>query len=111
LLIFGKILRNLIALVALCFPTFLIIFGLAFTTGIWFITAGIIVLLIYPLLYSYITISIISKGMQDTVGSFTDKAVTSKPQPVVIEDYEREVANNSDSDYVFINGKMVSKKK
>ncbi|MGN1132593.1 MAG: DUF624 domain-containing protein, partial [Ruminococcus sp.] len=69
LLIFGKIVRNIIALVSVAIPATAILFGVMFTDGIWFYVTGILAILILPLLYSYISISIIAKGLQDTVGS------------------------------------------
>lgn len=107
LLIFGKIVRNILALLAVGVPTFAIFVAVMFCQGIWFFVAGIGAIIILPLIYSYFSIGIISKGLQDTVGSFT--VDPRKPQPVVIEEHEKEIANNSQSDYVFINGKMVKK--
>ncbi|MGN0460479.1 MAG: hypothetical protein ACI4HL_06160, partial [Ruminococcus sp.] len=107
--IFGKIVRNIIALVSVAIPASAIFFGVMFTDGVWFYVTGILAILILPLLYSYISISIVAKGLQDTVGSFT--VDPNSHQPVVIEDYEKEVANKSESDYVFINGKMVKRDK
>lgn len=109
LLIFGKIVRNIIALLAVAVPVCAIFFGVMFAQGIWFYILGILAIIIVPLFYSYISISIVAKGLQDTVGSFT--VDPNKHAPVVIEDYEKEVANNSESDYVFINGKMVKRDK
>lgn len=107
LLIFGKILRNIIALISISIPTFIIIIAVMLTDGVWFVITGTLAILIYPLFYSYISIGIIAKGLQDAVGSFTPD--TKKPQPVVINDHERDIANHSESDYIFINGKMVKK--
>ena len=109
LLIFGKIVRNIIALLAVAIPVCTVFFGVMFTEGIWFFVLGVLAILIFPLLYGYISISIVAKGLQDTVGPFT--VDPRKPAPVVIEDYEKEVANKSQSDYVFINGKMVKRDK
>lgn len=109
LLVFGKIVRNIIALISVAIPAFAVFVGVMFTDGVWFYITGVLAILIIPLLYSYISISIIAKGLQDTVGSFT--VDPKKPQPVVIEEYEKEVANKYESDYVFINGKMVKRDK
>ena len=109
LLIFGKIGRNIIAIISVAIPAFALFIAVMFTDGVWFFVTGSVALLILPLLYSYISISVIAKGLQETVGSFT--VDEKKHQPVVIEKYEREVANNSQSDYDFINGKMVKRDK
>lgn len=111
LLIFGKILRNLIAFIAVAIVTAVAFLALTFSGGAMFwVTAGIIVAL-YPLIFCYIVNSIIAKGLQETVGYFvgvnSDKELTAED----IE-HEKEIIANADStsDYVFVNGRMVKNK-
>lgn len=108
LLIFGKILRTLIALVFVAVVTVASLLAVTFSAGVMFAVAVALVAVLYPLVASYIIISVISKGLQDTVGSFTDI-----PQPTISDEEEKlleqqalENASSSD-DYVFVNGKMV----
>ena len=108
MLIFGKILRTLIALVFVAVVTVASLLAVTFSAGVMFAVAVALVAVLYPLVASYIIISVISKGLQDTVGSFTDI-----PQPTISDEEEKlleqqalENASSSD-DYVFVNGKMV----
>lgn len=108
LLIFGKILRNLIAFIAAVVVTVVALLALIFSeNAMFYMTAGIVVTL-YPLIFCYIVNSIIAKGLQDTVGQF----VGVNPEKELTKDeieYEKEFASNADSssDYIFVNGKMV----
>lgn len=111
LLIFGKILRNLIAFIAVAIVTAAALLALTFSSGVMFwVTAGIIVAL-YPLIFCYIVNSIIAKGLQETVGYFvgvnSDKELTAEDIK-----HEKEIIANADStnDYVFVNGRMVKNK-
>ena len=110
LLVFGKILRNLITLVFLAAVTAVTILAFVFSRdAMYFVTLAIVVAL-YPLLYSYISTAIISKGLQDSVGSFSAKPIDEKK----IEEQRGQDAiaaanDTSDSDYVFVNGRMIKK--
>ena len=75
-----------------------------FAKGALFPFAVALVALLCPLIVNYIIISMVSKGMQENVGSFVD--VISEAEPV---DEERLAAasGNTDDEYIFINGKMV----
>ncbi len=110
LLVFGKILRNLIALVFLAAVTAVTILALVFSKGaMYFVTLAIAVAL-YPLLYGYISTAVISKGLQDSVGSFSAKPIDEKKIEEQREQDAIAVANDtSDSDYVFVNGRMIKK--
>ncbi|MCH5296654.1 MAG: DUF624 domain-containing protein [Ruminococcus sp.] len=108
LLIFGKILRNLIAFIAVIIVTGMALLALIFSDGAMFwITTGIIVIL-YPLIFCYIVNSIIAKGLQESVGPFvginSDIELTEADM-----EHEKEIVANTDStsDYIFVNGKMV----
>ena len=108
--VFGKILRNLIALVFLAAVTAVTILAFVFSRdAMYFVTLAIVVAL-YPLLYSYISTAIISKGLQDSVGSFSTKPIDEKK---IEEQREQDAiaaaSDTSDSDYVFVNGRMIKK--
>lgn len=108
LLIFGKILRNLIAFIAVIIVTGMALLALIFSDGAMFwITTGIIVIL-YPLIFCYIVNSIIAKGLQDSVGPFVGINSEKELTEADIE-HEKEIVANTDStsDYIFVNGKMV----
>lgn len=111
LLIFGKILRNLIAFIAVAVITVAAFLALTFSSGIMFwVTAGIVTAL-YPLVFCYIVNSIIAKGLQETVGYFAGVNFIKELTADDIE-HEKEVVANADSnsDYIFVNGRMVKNK-
>ncbi len=115
LLVFGKILRSLAAMVLLAVVSFAAFLALLFTfdKGVWFAVVIALVLLLYPLLSCYIVNSVLAKGVQETVGYFTGK----NAQPLAVapgsgaDSAEQEVKAlenaDSSSDYVFVNGKMI----
>lgn len=110
LLVFGKILRNLAALAALAAVTAVFALALVFAKGVWYIAAAVIAVALYPLLYCAVSNIIISKGLQDSVGSFIQKPIDEEK----LEEQRRldnlAVENDrSDSDYVFVNGRMIKK--
>lgn len=108
LLVFGKILRNLIATVFIGVIIVLAVLLISYAPGIWFgISIGVMTVIL-PLVVTYIIVSIISKGLQDTVGDFVAKPV----DPEILEReraHEQELASNTDSDYVFVNGRMIKR--
>lgn len=111
LLVFGKILRNLIATLCVAVISAGALLLITFSKEIWFgISVGIVTVLL-PMIAVYIIISIISKGLQDTVGNFVspDKKCISEEEIA----YEKTVADNdkTESDYMFVNGRMVKKNK
>lgn len=111
LLIFGKILRNLIAFIAVAVVTVEALLALTFSNGVMFwITAGIITIL-YPLIFCYIVNSIIAQGLQESVGQFAGVNPNNELTQEDIE-LEKEIIANADSssDYVFVNGRMVKNK-
>lgn len=108
LLVFGKILRNLIAILVVCVELILSILLIVQTEGILFVVVFSLYVAILPLIITYTIISIISKGLQDTVGDFVNienNVVLTREE---IE-YEKEVIDSvgNESDYVFVNGKMI----
>ncbi len=108
LLVIGKILRNLIALVFITLLSAVAFFGIVLTNGVWlWITVALIVAL-YPMMFVYISISVISKGMQESVGSFVN------PVKAEVDDSKavaEAVSSAEGSDYVFVNGKMIKVEK
>ena len=108
LLIFGKILRTLGSLVFVAVVTVATLLAVTFSEGIMFAVAVALVAVLYPLVATYIIISVISKGLQDTVGSFTDisQPTISDEDEKLLEQQALENASSTD-DYVFVNGKMV----
>ena len=108
LLIFGKILRTLIALVLVAIVSAAAFLAIIFSEGAILAVTATIITLLYPLVTSYIIISVISKGLQDAVGSFTDipEPAVSDEEEKLIEQQAIESASSTDA-YVFVNGKMV----
>ncbi len=112
LLIFGKILRNLVAVAALAVISAAAMLALIFSQGVWFVITVIAVTALYPMIACYIINAVIAKGIQDTVGIF----VGVEPENELTEDdveYEKQVIANADSnsDYIFVNGRMVKNSK
>ncbi len=111
LLVFGKILRNLIALVLVAVLGGLAFLALTFAGTELYPLAVAIITAFFPLLFCYVSGSVISKGLQESVGSF--KASPIIDEQALAEQKEQDanaVANDtSDSDYVFVNGRMIKK--
>ncbi len=111
LLVFGKILRNLIAFLVLAVVTAAAILALTFSsTGLYWL-AVVIVTMLYPLLFCYISASTISKGLQDAVGSFKGEPIVDEQAVQAQKEQDAEIVANdtSDSDYVFVDGRMIKK--
>ncbi len=105
LLVFGKILRNLGALALILIVSLSAFAAIVFSRGVWLWITVAVIVLFFPLLFSYISISVISKGLQDAVGSFVN---TLPAETDDREDVEQAIINASgDSDYVYVNGKMI----
>ena len=108
LLIFGKILRNIVAFVPLVVLSVTAFLAILFSEGALIFVSVALTAILYPLIATYLIISIISKGLQDTVGSFTAVPVEtiSEEEEKIIEQQAVEHASDND-DYVFVNGKMI----
>ena len=104
LLVFGKILWNLLTLLMVAVVCASAFFALVFAKGAIFPVAVALVAALCPMLVCYIVISMVSKGMQENVGSFVNPANENS-----ITDEERLAAAgaNTQDEYIFINGKMV----
>lgn len=99
ILLAGKIVRSLVALILVAIASFAFYIFMDFSGGLYSIFTIVITALLYPLVYTYINVSVISKGIQDSMGSFVVEDILEE-EPVV-------VVGDSESDYVFVNGKMV----
>ncbi len=110
LLIFGKFLRNLAALGLVILLSAISYVAIVFSAGFWFWIALSLVVLFYPLLFCYISVSIISKPLQAAVGDFVN--VTKEEDDSADDEAISEALSHSgDSDYVFVNGKMIKAKR
>lgn len=108
LLIFGKILRNLVAFVLLAIVTAVFVLLVTFSSGVWFIVSVAVTVALYPLIACYIINSVISKGLQENVGQFVETEYTKIQRAADILHEQEAVAKvDSESDYVFVNGRMV----
>ena len=106
LMIFGKILTNIITFVMVGVLAGGSVFLLVFTDGAARTAAIILITALLPLLITYLIVSMISKGMQENMGSFVNNA--EQPKNVLSEEEKQTVQNTrADDDYIFINGKMV----
>lgn len=105
ILIIAKILRNLVALLLVAVISVIAFFLTDFSGSLYSIVSIIITVILYPLLYTYITVAVISKGMQENIGSFTEKPVTVYEDSVVSLDMQK--LKDENSDYIYVNGKMI----
>ena len=94
LLILGKILRNLIALVMIVAAVAIAVLAVVYAEGVWKIIVAVIVAAVYPMLITYIEIAMVSKGLIDN--PIKEEVVDT---PIVTE--------NTEDDYIFVNGRMV----
>ena len=98
LLIFGKILRNIVA----------VFLAVIYAKGAMLVIAVALSVIFYPMIATYIIVSVIAKGVQESVGYFTGDNVQ---YVLTEEEVQREteaVENaNSDDDYIFVNGRMI----
>ena len=108
LLIFGKILRNIVALVLVVIVSFAVFLAVIYAKGAMLVVAVALSVIFYPMIATYIVVSVIAKGVQESVGYFTGDNVQ---YVLTEEEVQREteaVENaNSDDDYVFVNGRMI----
>ena len=100
ILLAGKLWRSLCALILVAVASFAFYMFMDFSGGAYSIFTFVITALLYPLVYTYINISVISKGVQESVGSFVAEAEDEAEDDISF-------VTDSDSDYIFVNGKMV----
>lgn len=107
LLVFGKILKNLITFALILIISAATFLAILYSEGVFLVISIALTILLYPLITSYITITLISKPLQDSVGSFVDiDDEFDSQEEAKIEQQAIENANATD-DYVFVNGRMV----
>ena len=100
LLILGKILRNLIALVMIVAAVAIAVLAVVYAEGVWKMIVAVIVAAVYPMLITYIEIAMVSKGLIESVGDFVNPIKEEVVDtPIVTE--------NTEDDYIFVNGRMV----
>lgn len=106
LLVFGKILRNLLTVVMLAFVAALAVTALMLTDGAARVAVAVIAAALLPLVMSYIVIAMISKGLQENMGSFLDYELLPEEKEKGEEDMTLHTVNEED-DYIFVNGRMI----
>lgn len=109
-LAFKKIGTNLLTLLM---AAVFVVGGVAavlFLHGTWKIVAAVLAIALVPLIVSYIVVSMISKGVQENVGYFV-KSKMHRNQAIAQEAAEEPAIErnleNSEDDYIFVNGKMI----
>ena len=100
LLILGKILRNLIALVMIVAAAAIAVLVFVYAEGVWKIVVGVIVAAVYPMLITYIEVAMVSKGLIESVGDFVNPIKEEVDDTPIVTD-------NTEDDYIFVNGRMV----
>ena len=100
LLIFGKILRNLLALLMIAALVAAAVLIIVYTGGAGRVIACVLIGATFPMIITYIEISMVAKGLIESVGDFVDPIVEEE-EPVVIE------TENTEADYIFVNGRMI----
>ena len=99
LLIIRNLPRNLLALLMIAVPTAAAVFIIIFTSGAGRIIACVLIGAVFPMLITYLVIAMVSKGLIENLGEFVDPVV--EEEPVVIH------TENTEDDYIFVNGRMV----
>lgn len=107
-MILDQILKNIGTLLLVGIFTLGAVVALVFTEGVWFVISAVLTVLLYPLIYTYIVVSMISKGLQDSVGSFTATPEIEEPAEDEIGPENQAFQNaESNNDYIFVNGRMI----
>ena len=106
LLILGKILRNLVALLLVAVISVAAFFLVDFSGDLYSVVSIVVTVVLYPLLYTYVTVAVISKGLQENVGSFVAKSAPVYEDSVVSIDMQR-LEKDGNSDYIYVNGRMI----
>ena len=99
LLIIRNLPRNLLTLLMIAVPTAAAVFIIIFTSGAGRIIACVLIGAVFPMLITYLVIAMVSKGLIENLGEFVDPVV--EEEPVVIH------TENTEDDYIFVNGRMV----
>lgn len=113
ILVFANILRNIFAMLLFIAVSFFFVLWTAASEGIMLVVAIVVSLLLWPLISAYGVNTIITKGLQENVGSFTGGSafVSNEFEEKVEKALEKQALEKADSDddYVFVNGKMIKK--
>ena len=64
-MIFGKILRNIVALVLVVIVSFAVFLAVIYAKGAMLVVAVALSVIFYPMIATYIIVSVIAKGVQD----------------------------------------------
>lgn len=108
LLVFGKILRNLIAMIFLLALSAFAFLAILFSEGIMFVVSVGMTTIFYPMTAAYIVNSIIAKGVQETVGYFTGSNVQYSVSENEFDTWNKAYENADEtSDYIYVDGKMI----
>ena len=88
--------------------SFAVFFAVIYAKGAMLVVTVVLSVIFYPMVTTYIIVSVIAKGVQESVGYFTGDNVQ---YVLTEEEVQREteaVENaNSDDDYIFVNGRMI----
>lgn len=106
-LIIGNLPMNILVLLVIGVITTPAITAIIYTDGIFRIIVCTLSAALYPILITYIIVSMISKGMQERLGSFVPIAPADPSAP---RGEEKSVTLNfadTEDDYIFVNGKMI----
>lgn len=99
-LVFRNFGANLIALAAVGAIAALAVFAVMFSSGTLRIAALALSFLLCPVIITYIIFSLLSKGVHEELGSFVKKPGP-KEEKIEIK------TDNTEDDYIFVNGKMI----
>ena len=99
LMIFGQILRNLLALLMIAVLVAAAVLIIVYTSGAVRIIVCVLIGAVFPMLITYIEIAMVAKGLIENVGDFVHPVA--EEEPVEIE------TENTEDDYIFVNGRMV----
>ena len=108
MLFYVPLLTIIVALVLVVIVSFAVFLAVIYAKGAMLVVAVALSVIFYPMIATYIIVSVIAKGVQESVGYFTGDNVQ---YVLTEEEVQREteaVENaNSDDDYIFVNGRMI----
>ena len=82
--------------------------GLIYSSGIMFGIVVAVSVILYPMIATYIIVSVIAKGVQESVGYFTGENVEYVETEEDLKREKEAIQNaDSDDDYIFVNGRMI----
>ena len=98
-MIFGQILHNVLALLMIAVLVAAAVLIIVYTSGAVRIIVCVLIGAVFPMLITYIEIAMVAKGLIENVGDFVHPVA--EEEPVEIE------TENTEDDYIFVNGRMV----